>query len=72
MVEVLGIRLSGMYIMPTRRCGSDSKEPKDILERMQLQILMTKTLGAICTIIPDGFRSLPCLSSNNMRRLPLE
>lgn len=54
-----------MYIMPTRRYGSEVKEPKDILERMQLQALMPTTLKTIDTITPGGSCLSPDLFPNN-------
>lgn len=47
-----GLRQSGMYIMPTGPCGSESNETKDILDRMQLQVLISVTLKAISTTRP--------------------
>lgn len=64
-VGVRGSRRSGMYIMPTRRYGSEVKEPKDILERMQLQVLMPTTLKTIDTITPGGSCLPPGLFPNN-------
>lgn len=60
-----------MYIMPNRRCGSELKEPKDILERMQWQLLMATMLGATSTSNRGYLHSL-CLSTNNVSHLQLE